>query len=206
MLCFLNATLTNHSKIVTNYTRIAFKLELQSRNNSQVSSIAKVSDMGLMQSTDTPCGPSLAITEEFQVGLEQKLNSSNFKSLAFKQDEFNSIMVKIQSPFNLFYMFEKYSNEFNQFNLLNFTNRLAEFKRNYSDFFIPESIIKSYTKLIIKLIPIFEPVDCYILFKKLTYLGFNLDDFASKACMQILKYHVNELDLNDLIISKYKIG
>lgn len=184
-------------------------MELQTRNNSDVSSIAKVSDMGLLQSTDRPTQPyehSLAISEEFQVGLEQKLNSSNFKSLAFKQDEFNSIMVKIQSPFNLLYMFEKYSNEFNQFNLLNFTNKLAEFKRNYSDFFIPDSIIKSYTKLLIKLIPIFEPVDCYILFKKLMYLEFSLDDFASKACMQILKYHVNELELNDLIILKYKIG
>ena len=81
------------------------------------------------------------------------------------------------------------------------------FKRLYrDDFFIPEPIKKSLTTLVIRDVPHLESHDCFRMFKQLVRLGFGLDDFAVKACMQILKYHVNELQLNDLIVVKYLLG
>jgi hypothetical protein len=179
---------------IRSYSETAVKL-VQIDNNNNNNSLESYKESNLI------------ITEEFRIGLEQKLAPSNFKSLAYKQDEFNNVISKLESPFNLFYLFEKYSNEFNAFNLVRFTNKMAFFKRNFSeDFFIPIQIKKSYTKLVIKDLPHFEPYDCFNLFRQLVYLGFGLDEQAVKGAMQILKYHVNDLKINELVRIKYLLS
>lgn len=179
---------------IRSYSETAVKL-VQIDNNNNNSSLESYKESNLI------------ITEEFRIGLEQKLAPINFKSLAYKQDEFNNVISKLESPFNLFYLFEKYSNEFNSFNLVRFTNKMAFFKRNFSeDFFIPAQIKKSYTKLVIKDLPHFEPYDCFNLFRQLVYLGFGLDEPAVKGAMQILKYHVNDLKIHELIRVKYLLS
>jgi hypothetical protein len=148
----------------------------------------------------------LAISEEFKVGLELKLKPSNFKTIAYKQDEFNQIMRKLENPFNLFYFFEKYVHEFSTQNLIALTNKMVFMKYNDPNFFIPAPIKTLLTKLVVKELPHFESFECFVLFKKLDKLDLGLNEFAIKACLQILKYHVNELELSDLLKTKYLLN
>lgn len=147
---------------------------------------------------------SLIINQDFVKVLDQKLNSSNFKSLAYKQDEINSLIYKIENPFHLFYLYENYSIEFNPFNLVNMIKKLAYFSRNQNLtqnglFFIPEAINNSLTKQIIKIGPHLESFQCLTIFEKLVQIGYKINDYSIKALLQLLKYHVNDFDLDDLI-------
>lgn len=150
----------------------------------------------------------LTITQEFVQGLDQKLDSKNFKNLPYKQDEFNKIIYKIENPFNYFYFFEKYSHEFNNQNLFNFIHRLVHLLDKYStkeEIVLPQPIKQLLTKQIIKHVPHYEPEDCFRLFILTCKLFKNLDDYASKSVMQLLKYHLNELDVDNLLSIKYRL-
>lgn len=152
--------------------------------------------------------PSLLINEDFIKMLDIKLNQTNYKSQAYKQDEINQIIYKLENPFHLFYLYEKYSNDLSSFNLINFIKKLAYFARNQQlidnngVYFIPEQIKKILTKQLIKTTPHFESFQCFTLFDKLCQLGFKLNDFSVKTAMQIMKFHVNELNLQEVIICK----
>ncbi|CAF0716139.1 unnamed protein product [Brachionus calyciflorus] len=151
---------------------------------------------------------SLVIDIEFIKTLDQKLDSRNFKTLAYKQDEINNIVYKMENPYNLFYLYEKYSKEFNSYNLVNFIKKMAYLSRNdkllgdYGVFVLPEKVKKLMTKQIIKISPQFEPFQCFTVLQKLNQLGFKLNDFSAKAILQITKYHVNELSLDEVILTK----
>lgn len=151
---------------------------------------------------------SLMINQEFVKVLDQKLNNYNFKSLAYKQDEINSLIYKIENPFHLFYLYDNYSIEFNPFNLVNLIKKLAYFSRNQNLtenglFFIPEPINKSLTKQIIKIGPQLESFQCLIILDKLVQLGYKINDYSIKAMLQLLKFHVNDFDLDDLNRCKF---
>jgi hypothetical protein len=145
--------------------------------------------------------------------LAEKLDDRNFKTLAYKQDEFNRIMSNLKNVFNILHLLEQYAHDFHPQNLVNFIKRLS-YLLNTSDpeitkienFKMPQPIKTQLTKLIIKHVPYMEAFDCYAVFQRVGTLQFELDDHFAKAVMQLLKYHVNDLDIGQLIKIKQNVA
>ena len=143
--------------------------------------------------------------KKFRSMMHSRLDDSNFKSLAYKQDEFVKLMYSLTSEFNMFYLLEDYSEDFNASNLAIFVKRLAFImcKNKNEEFKIPQAIKNLLTKLAIKHLPHMDPIDCFIMYQHISVLQFSVEDPFAKSIMQILKYHVNNLDLYQLFNAKW---
>jgi hypothetical protein len=139
--------------------------------------------------------------------LNERLDDRNFKSIAYKQDELHAIMHKLTNHFNMFYLLENYSKDFNAFNLASYIKRLALIIKtnNEVEFIMTQRVKSLLTKMIVNQVPHMLSIDCYQVFQRLGSLKFTLNDQTTKAMLQILKYHVNDLDLDQLIQMKKNV-
>jgi hypothetical protein len=151
------------------------------------------------------------MTENFRRMLRQKLDDKNFKSLPYKQDEINKIVSNLKSVFNMFHLLEEHSHDFSPTNLAHFVNRLNFLLTANDDsvtatFKMPAPIKALLTKLLLKHVPHMLPLECYHVFQRVQPLQFQLDDPFTRALMQLLKYHVNELSVEQLVKAKINLS
>lgn len=148
--------------------------------------------------------------ERFKHMLKTRLDDKNFKSLAYKQDELNKIIAKLSNLFNMFHLLEAHCNDFSHVNFVKFVKHLTHMLKDsnmYASFDkqLPAEIKSKLSKIVVKHAPHLDPYDCYCVFQRAGPLGFDLNDSYTKCVMQLLKYHVNELDISHLIKAKQNI-
>lgn len=124
-------------------------------------------------------------------------------SLPKRQAALKSIMKEAKSEFYFYHLIENYGKDFSVGNLLSFVGCLAKMKRdNRLIFDIPLEIQKILDKQIIKYGPHFEAHNCAFAFNFMNKLELNLNNYSMLALIQLLKYHVNNLDLQVILSVK----
>ncbi len=159
---------------------------------------------------------SLYINEEFKRTLIAHLDPKNFKNIAYKQKEIDKFIWKMKNPSYLYFLLEKFHPDFNHLNVVTCFDKLyktisADSNISVENHFvedqmIPKPIKSILSKLIFKHIRHFEPLDCYKVFHILFALRFPFSDFSYDCVFQILKYHVNDLNMRQLQAVKYKLN
>ncbi len=140
----------------------------------------------------------LTISEGFKEMLDRTLKKPI--RLIDKQITLKEIIFGTDSVYQLYYLIDFFHKDFTHHSLLYFIKKLKMLlPEERITFEMPLKIKGHLTKLLIKCSPSFEAHECLTTFFNLNLLGFNLNDFAYHAAMQILKFHVNEFDLDDLI-------
>ena len=131
--------------------------------------------------------------------VERKLNSKT--RVIEKEQILNEIISLSNNQFELFYLLDKHQSELTHQSLFACIKKLAKLaKENGIETMVMSAKIKSgITKLLIKWVPYLEPIETLHMYWSLKTLGFNLNDYAYAAVMQIMKYQVNSYDLRQLI-------
>jgi len=159
---------------------------------------------------------SLYINEEFKSSLVAHLDSRNFQNIAYKQKEIDKFIWKMKNPSFLYYLLEKFHPEFNHLNVVTCFDKLYKIvsadlnmaveNHLVEDHVIPQPIKSILSKLIFKHVRHFEPLDCYKIFQSLFTLRFPFNDLSYDCIFQILKYHVNDLNMKQLLSLKSKLN
>ena len=144
------------------------------------------------------------LSEEFRIGLSKRLDPKNFSSLAFRQDELEKMIRHIDNPFQLLYLYEKNHRTFSTTNFVSFIKKI-DYLNRLNGVVLPQDIKKMLAESMVKHAPHFLAPDAASTFLSLTSLGLSLSEPSIRAALQILKYHVNSFDMNELIRFKLKL-
>ena len=140
----------------------------------------------------------LIISEDYKDMLKRTLKKPI--RLIDKQSVLREIVFGADNIYHLYYLIDNYHNEFTHHSLLYFIKKLKMMvPNNITELGLPLEVKSHLTKLLIKWSPNFEADECLSTFCNLDSLGFNIDDMAYHASMQILKFHLNHFVLDDLI-------
>lgn len=174
-------------------TNVICQLRLLSTSSSGMIQVRP--EISKSVSETTSMKNELIIDDNFVKMLNRTLKKSD--RMIDKQGELKKIIKINDNIFKLFYLLDNFHTVFAHDGLICYIKHLGLLLPE--DIPLPLKIKARLTKLIIKCLPNYEATDCMNLFLNLKRLGFKLNDYAYHAAMQILKFHLNNFDLDDLI-------
>ncbi len=146
--------------------------------------------------TENSINSSLVIEKKFIFFLNSYLSAD--KPLLQKQQDIGKLMNNIENVYQILFMYEKYNKDFCKQNFINFVMKLA--KLSISNCNVILSPIKlSILKSLLKHGPNYNGQECKKLLFYFNDLGILLDEPICKALLLLLRFHLNDLELNDLI-------
>lgn len=120
------------------------------------------------------------------------------KPIFQKQNDINRLIKTTDNVYQLIFMYDNYNKIFSPQNFFNFVMKLNKLSLSNSN--IPLNQIKnSLLKSILKHGPEFNGQDCKKVLLYFNDNGILLDEPICKSLVMLLRYHLNELELNDLI-------
>lgn len=178
------------------------KIRTTTTESSQVELVTEIPAEKKLKLNESILPSSLIINEDFMFMVERKLNS---KTRVIEKEQILSEIISLtNNRFELFYLLDKHQSEFTHQSLLTCLKKLTKLikENGIETMAMPAKIKSGVTKLLIKWVPYLEPIETLVMFRSLKTLGFNLNDYACAAVMQIMKYQVNSYDLHQLISIK----
>jgi hypothetical protein len=128
------------------------------------------------------------------------------------QKEISNLIKSFQNEFQFYYLVENYSNKFTIDHLILFVSRLTNLRRENPNekFELIPKIQNKVDKLFFKHGPHLSAINCFYFLRDLNNLEQNLSNQSVQILLQLLKYHVNQIELDKLvglkvILNEFKI-
>lgn len=122
------------------------------------------------------------------------------------EQEMANLVKKFQNEFQFYYLIDRYSDKFTIRNLIICISSFRQVRENLPNEYlqpIPAKIQARIDDLFLKHGPYFSELNCSYFLSDLSKLKFTLDNYCIQVLFQLLKYHVNNLELDKLVTVKH---
>jgi hypothetical protein len=121
-----------------------------------------------------------------------------------KNSDLSKLIWNLKNQYEFYYLIEKFGKQLTPTNLCNYFIAFTKYSKHFrntniqNQIEIPKHIVQIFNERILSQSIHMEDTQCRRVFQCLYGLGFGIDNYGVQALMQLLKYHVNTLGIQDL--------